>query len=55
MQLVTNDVWFKDQHNGEKSEVYEQSIRLGRYPTILTLLWIIENDEDGNEESDCVW
>lgn len=55
MQLVANDVWFQDQYNGEKIEVYEQSIRLGRYPTILTLLWIIENDEDGNEESDCVW
>ena len=30
-------------------EVYEQSIQLGRYPTILSLLWIIEGSPHAHQ------
>src|SRR5262249_3672370 len=45
MQQVPAEVWVQEQRRRLKVELYEQSIRLGRYPTILTLLWIIEGEE----------
>jgi Zn-dependent peptidase ImmA (M78 family) len=46
MQPVRLDAWFQDRRRGPTVEVYEQSMRLGSYPTVLTLLWIIEGEED---------
>lgn len=42
MQRVPTEVWFPTRRREDHVEVYEQSIQLGRYPTILSLLWIIE-------------
>lgn len=42
MEVTSPEFWFS-QVSRSQVEVYEQSIRLGRYQTILTLLWIIEN------------
>lgn len=37
MEAVNREVWFSDSW---VEDLYEQSIKLGQYPTILTLLWI---------------
>jgi hypothetical protein len=50
MHLVPTEAWFQEGGRGPTVEVYEQSMRLGRYPTILTLLWILEADEDDDED-----
>jgi hypothetical protein len=48
MKRVPTEAWLEESHRGPKVEIYEQSMRLGRYSTILTLLWIVEgDDEDG--------
>jgi Zn-dependent peptidase ImmA (M78 family) len=41
MVRVPNEAWFPWMRERQGFEVYEQSIRLGNYPTILTLLWMI--------------
>jgi Zn-dependent peptidase ImmA (M78 family) len=50
MQQVPAGVWVQEQRRRLKVEVYEQSMRLGRYPTILTLLWIIEGENDDEDD-----
>ncbi len=52
MQRVPTEAWFQEPHRGRTVDLYEQSMRLGRYPTILTLLWIVEGDEDDEDDSD---
>ena len=47
MKRVPPAAWFKNA--GEGTEVYEQSIRLGRYGSVLSLLWIIGEDERERE------
>ena len=42
MQRVPTEVWCPTRRRERSLEVYEQSTQLGRYPTILSLLWIIE-------------
>ena len=37
METVNPEVWFNDSWT---EELYEQSMKLGQYPTILTLLWL---------------
>lgn len=37
-----NTCWFQNLRAYKKFEVHEQSMRLGSYPAILSLLWIIE-------------
>ena len=41
IQRVPAEAWFQESRRGANMEVYEQSMRLGQYPTILTLLWIL--------------
>ena len=41
---VPTDAWFPDRHNGVKFAVSEQSMRLGGYDTVLTLLTIGDSD-----------
>lgn len=41
---VATQAWFPYLRNPESFEVNEQSIKLGNYPTILTLLWVVSND-----------
>lgn len=41
MVRVPTEAWFPWAGNRRGLEVYEQSVQLGRYPTILTFLWII--------------
>jgi len=43
MVRVPNEAWFPWAKNKHGFEVHEQSIQLGRYSTILTLLWIISD------------
>jgi hypothetical protein len=52
MQRVPTEAWFSTQPRGSMIEVYEQSTRLGRYPTVLSLLWIIEGEDEEDEEED---
>lgn len=40
MQRVPTDAWF---HKRKSMEVYEQSMKLGNYSAVLTLLWILED------------
>ena len=42
MQRVPTEAWFQDLSHRRRMEVYEQSMKMGSYPTILTLLWIME-------------
>lgn len=44
MVRVPNEAWFPWMRERRGFEVYEQSIRLGNYPTILTLLWVISEN-----------
>lgn len=44
MVRVPNEAWFPWARNNRNFEVYEQSIQLGRYSTILTLLWVISEN-----------
>jgi len=41
MVRVASEAWFPCARNKRNFEVYEQSIKLGNYPTIISLLWII--------------
>jgi Zn-dependent peptidase ImmA (M78 family) len=50
MQQVPAEVWVQERRRRPKVEVYEQSMRLGQYPTILTLLWIIEGENDDEDD-----
>lgn len=43
MVRVPNETWFPWAKNRTEFEVYEESIQLGRYSTILTILWIISD------------
>ncbi len=40
---VPTQAWFPSIRNPEAFEVNEQSIRLGKYSTILTLLWVVSD------------
>lgn len=51
MQPVSADAWFPDRESKVKRDVYEQSMVLGSYGTVLTLLWVIDH-EDEEPESD---
>lgn len=42
MEPVPVDAWFGHLPFDLKAEVLEQSVRLGRFPGILTLLWVIQ-------------
>lgn len=42
MQQVPKTCWFQDLRERKSFEVYEQAMQLGYYPTIISLLWIIE-------------
>lgn len=48
MQPVPVDAWFPDRESKVRQDLYEQSMVLGRYGTVLTLLWVI--DRDGEEQ-----
>jgi Zn-dependent peptidase ImmA (M78 family) len=41
MVRVPVEAWFPFLHRKNELEVYEESINLGNYPVILTLLWVI--------------
>ena len=42
MQKVPKTCWFQNLREYNNFEVYEQAMKLGNYPVILSLLWIIE-------------
>lgn len=50
MKLVPPEAWFPNRRRGTRLEVYEESIQLGRYPTILTLLHVIQDEEEPDED-----
>lgn len=43
MQRVPADAWFQDRRYRRRMEVYEQSMKLGNYSAVLTLLWVLED------------
>jgi len=43
MQRVPADAWFQDFRYRKRMEVHEQSMKLGNYSTVLTLLWVLED------------
>lgn len=43
MQRVPANSWFKSLRYRKRMEVYEQSMKLGKLPLVLSLLWIIED------------
>ncbi len=50
MKPVPSEAWFPTVRRGTRLEVYEDSIQLGRYPTILTLLHVIQDEEEPDED-----
>ncbi|MDD5286789.1 MAG: ImmA/IrrE family metallo-endopeptidase [Desulfuromonadaceae bacterium] len=42
MKRVPTEAWFQDLRHRRRFEVYEQSMKMGKYPLVLSLLWIIE-------------
>lgn len=43
MQRVPTESWFQDLRHGRRFEVYEQAMKMGNYPAVLTLLWVLED------------
>lgn len=52
MEAVAANAWFPGREAKVKREVYEQSMVLGRYETVLTLLWVIDHDDEEPEDLD---
>ena len=50
MKTVPAQAWFPEPRRGLRLEVHEESIQLGRYPTILTLLHVIQDEEEPDED-----
>jgi hypothetical protein len=50
MKGVPPEAWFPGLRAGLRLEVHEESIQLGRYPTILTLLQVIQDEEEPDED-----
>lgn len=50
MKTVPAKAWFPELPRGLRLEVHEESIQLGRYPTILTLLHVIQDEEEPDED-----
>lgn len=46
MEPVKPEYWLDELPRGRKTEVFEQAMKLGTYPTVLTLLWIVEAEND---------
>jgi hypothetical protein len=56
MQPVPVEAWFPEWSGQGKREVYEQTMPLGRYEKVLTLLWIVDSeDEEEDDEDDSQW
>jgi Zn-dependent peptidase ImmA (M78 family) len=49
MEPVPTQAWFPDPPSGVQRRVVEQTLRLGRYNTVLTLLWVTDEDDDPDE------
>ena len=49
MEQVQIDVWFQDWAREGPQDLYEQSMVLGRYGTVLTLLWLVDAVEEESE------
>jgi hypothetical protein len=50
MKPVPSEAWFPTVRRGTRLEVYEESIQLGHYPSILTLLHVIQDEEEPDED-----
>ncbi len=56
MEPVETEAWFPDWEGGGARKVHEQSMVLGHYGIVLTLLWLIDSEEkDSEEEDDSNW
>jgi len=42
MQKVPKTCWFQNLREYGHFDVYEQAVKLGNYPIVLSLLWLIE-------------
>ena len=55
MKRISTDAWFPSPPKSLRVEVQEQSIKLGAYPYVLTLLWVSEEEKsflDDDEDDD---
>lgn len=52
MDAVPTTAWFPGRESKVRRDVYEQSIVLGRYETVLTLLWVIDHDDEDPADPD---
>lgn len=43
MQRVPSEAWFQSIRGRSRDQVYEQSMKMGKYPLLLSLLWVIED------------
>lgn len=50
MEDVAAPAWFLDSPAGVRRRVMEQSVRLGRYNTVLTLLWVTDDEDERDED-----
>ena len=50
MRAVQPEAWFPKIRRGLRLEIHEESIQLGRYPTILTLLQVIQDEDEPDED-----
>ena len=50
MERVDTDAWFPDWKDRGAQDVNEQSIVLGHYGTVLTLLWLVDAVDETEEE-----
>jgi Zn-dependent peptidase ImmA (M78 family) len=52
MEPVETEAWFPDWEGPGAREVQEQSMVLGHYRIVLTLLWLTDSEEEDSEEED---
>ena len=52
MKRISTDAWFPSPPKALHVEVQEQSIKLGAYPYVLTLLWVSEEEKSYLDEDD---
>jgi hypothetical protein len=45
MESVDPNIWLDSLPSDMQIDLYEQSIKLGQYPSVITLLWIVENED----------
>ena len=50
MEPVPTQAWFPESDSRERRRIVEQSMRLGHYNTVVTLLWVTEEEDESDED-----